>query len=97
MNAQAIIFITLHTVLPELLTLGCLAASALLTWRARSVIHGFATAALLATTLWSLVAWYQIYFLGAFHVICSPLILNCVGFGFFAAQLIWLARHDHAA
>ena len=97
MNAQAIMFIILHTVLPELLAIGALVVSGLFAWRSRSLVQSFAVAAIFLTTFWSLVIWYQIYFLGALQVSCSPLVLNAVGFGVFAGQLIWIARHDTVA
>jgi hypothetical protein len=97
MSAQAIIFILLHTVLPELLAIGALVVAALFAWRSRSLIQGFAFAAIFLTTLWSLVIWYQIYFLGALQVSCSPLILNATGMGVFIGQLIWFTRHETVA
>ena len=97
MNAQDIIFILLHTVLPELLAVGSLVVAALFAWRSRSLIHVFAVSVIFLTTLWSLVIWYQIYFLDALSVSCSPLILNAVGIGIFIGQLISFTRHETVA
>jgi hypothetical protein len=97
MNVTGIIAVILVTVLPELLVLGLLGISTLISWRARSLLHSCATVAIFISMFWSLLVWYQIYFLQALRVSCSPLILNGAAAGFFAAQMIGLARHDNVA
>jgi hypothetical protein len=87
--------VILITILPELAVMGFLGISTLLSWRGRSLFNSCATAGIVVTTLWSLVVWYQIYFLRALEVSCHPLVLNAVGIGFFCAQLIGIARHEN--
>ena len=94
MRELAITNVILIVVLPELVMLGFLAMSTLLSWRDRRLFNSCATAGIFITTFWSLVAWYQIIFLGALQT-CRPLVLNAVGVGFFCAQLIAIARHEN--
>jgi hypothetical protein len=98
MNIVGIISVVLFALLPELLAIGCLVGSGLVAWKAKSIVHYCAMLAEFAVVLWSLIVLYQIYFLRAFQISCSPLILDGVAVGIFVVQFIWLdKRHEDVA
>ena len=98
MNIAGIITVVLFALLPELFAIGCLIGSGLVAWKARNIVHYCAMVAEFAVVLWSLIVLYQIYFLRAFQISCSPLVLDGVAVGIFVAQFIWFdKRHEPVA
>src|SRR5271169_1398556 len=95
MNVTGIISAVLFELLPELVAICCLIGSGLVAWKAKSIVHYCAMAVEFAVVLWSLIVLYQIYFLRAFQISCSPLVLDGVAVGIFVAQFIWFdKRHE---
>jgi hypothetical protein len=97
LNPYTITRVVLVLLLPVLIVIGGLVGSTVLTWRARSLVHYFATIAVFGFVLWSLVAWYQGLVLRDNQILWSPLILEGIAFVIFVAQFIWYDKKHNDA